>query len=52
MKILGYSQQLFLDRRFLEVQGHGTIRMKFPDETPQATRIIFSATGNVALCPQ
>ena len=52
MKILGYSQQLFLDRRFLELQGHGTTRMEFPDETPQATRIIFSAAGNVTLCPQ
>lgn len=35
MKILGYSQQLFLDRQFLEVPGHGTIRMKFPDEISQ-----------------
>ena len=52
MKILGYSQQLFLDRQFLELQGHGTTRMEFPDETPQATRIIFSAAGNVTLCPQ
>ena len=52
MKILGYSQQLFLDRLFLEFQGHGMTRMEFPDETPQATRIIFSATGNVTLCPQ
>lgn len=46
------SQQLFLDRLFLELQGHGMTRMEFPDETPQATRIIFSATGSVTLCPQ